>query len=50
MTEAGGTFDAHSPSLLSLWAGPVQAAHVTDGVVGLGERPEDAEDRVGHHD
>lgn len=40
----------HSPRLLGLRAGPVQAAHVPECVVGLGERPEDTEDRVGHHD
>lgn len=38
-----------SPGLLSLWAGPVQTAHVTDRVVGLGERSEYTEDWVGHH-
>ena len=38
------------PGLLGWRAGPVQATHVTDSRVVLGERPEDAEHRVGHHD
>lgn len=40
----------YSPGLLSLRTGPVHATHVTDSIVGLGERPEDTEHRVGHHD
>ena len=38
------------PGLLGWRAGPVQATHVTDSDVVLGERPEDTEHRVGHHD
>ena len=39
-----------SPCLLHLFTGPGQTAHVAHGPVRLGERPEDAEHRIGHHD
>ena len=39
-----------SPCLLHLSTGPGQTAHVAHGPVRLGERPEDAEHWIGHHD
>lgn len=40
----------YSPGLLRLPAGPVHAARVGDGAVGLGEGLEQAEHRVRHHE